>query len=52
MKKTKTYSFSVTLAAAIAALYAVGVVVLGPISFQIIQVRVADALLPLSMLFG
>lgn len=35
-----------------AALYAVGVVVLTPISFGIYQVRLADALLPLSMLFG
>ena len=35
-----------------AALYAVGVIVLAPISFSIVQVRVADALLPLSMIFG
>ncbi len=35
-----------------AALYAVGVVVLAPISFSIYQVRLADALLPLSMIFG
>ena len=48
----KTDSVSVTLAAVFAALYAVAVVVLGPISFQVFQVRVADALLPLSMLFG
>jgi len=40
------------LTAVFAALYAVGVVFLGPISFQIFQVRLADALLPLSMLFG
>ncbi len=40
------------LAAAFAALYAVGVVVLAPISFQLVQVRVADALLPLSIMFG
>jgi len=39
-------------AAAFAALYAVGVIFLAPISFQIVQVRLADALLPLSMLFG
>jgi uncharacterized membrane protein len=45
-------SFTVTLAAVMAALYAIGVVVLGPISFQVFQVRVADALLPLAMLFG
>jgi uncharacterized membrane protein len=41
-----------TLTAVFAALYAVGVVFLSPISFQIFQVRLADALLPLSMLFG
>jgi uncharacterized membrane protein len=33
-------------------MYAVGVVFLAPISFQAFQVRVADALLPLAMLFG
>jgi len=48
----KKDSFSLTLAAVFAALYAVGVIVLGPISFQVFQVRVADALLPLCMLFG
>lgn len=42
----------VTLASIFAALYAIGVVFLAPISFQIFQVRIADALLPLSMLFG
>jgi uncharacterized membrane protein len=45
-------SIYVTLTAVFAALYAVGVVFLAPISFQIFQVRVADALLPLAMLFG
>lgn len=45
-------SVSVMLAAVFAALYAVGVVFLAPISFQPFQVRVADALLPLSILFG
>ena len=35
-----------------AALYAVGVIFLAPISFGIVQVRLADALLPLSMIFG
>ena len=48
----KKDSFTVTLTAVFAALYAVAVVVLGPISFQVFQVRVADALLPLAMLFG
>jgi len=35
-----------------AAAYAIGVVFLAPISFQLFQVRLADALLPLSILFG
>lgn len=35
-----------------AALYAAAVIVLAPISFGLWQVRVADALLPLSMIFG
>ena len=43
---------NLTLAAIFAALYAVGVILLAPISFGIYQVRVADALLPLSMMFG
>jgi uncharacterized membrane protein len=45
-------SSAAAFTAAFAALYAVGVVVLAPISFQVFQVRVADALLPLSILFG
>jgi uncharacterized membrane protein len=45
-------SRDLALAAMLAALYAVGVVFFAPISFQVIQVRVADALLPLSVLFG
>jgi uncharacterized membrane protein len=45
-------SIDVSLTAIFAAIYAVCVVVLGPISFQLFQVRVADALLPLAMLFG
>ena len=45
-------SISVTLTAVFAAIYAVGVVVLAQISFLPFQVRVADALLPLAMLFG
>ncbi len=49
--KTKNL-LNVTLTSVFAALYAVGVVFLTPISFQIFQVRIADALLPLSMLFG
>jgi uncharacterized membrane protein len=42
----------VSLTSVFAALYAVGVVALAPISFQVFQVRVADALLPLAILFG
>ena len=45
-------SVRIALTAAFAALYAVGVVFLAPISFQVFQVRVADALLPLAMVFG
>jgi len=40
------------LTAIFAALYAVGVVLLAPMSFGVYQVRVADALLPLSIIFG
>lgn len=35
-----------------AAIYAVAVIVLSPISFLPVQVRVADALLPLAIIFG
>ena len=41
-----------SLAAMLAALYATDVILFAPISFQAIQVRVADALLPLSVLLG
>ena len=43
---------SIALASLFAALYAVLVIVLAPISFQLVQVRVADALIPLSIVFG
>jgi uncharacterized membrane protein len=49
--KTKNATY-ITLTAVFAAVYAVGVIVLAPISFLPVQVRVADALLPLSMIFG
>jgi len=49
--KTKS-SIQIVLTAVFAALYAVSVVFLAPISFQVFQVRVADALLPLAMVFG
>lgn len=45
-------SRNVALAAALAALYAAGVYFFAPISFQVVQVRIADALLPLSIIFG
>lgn len=45
-------SRSVALSAAITALYAALVVGLAPISFHVTQVRVADALLPLSIILG
>ena len=48
MKATKWISVFVVFAA----LYAAGVVFLAPISFSVYQVRLADALLPLSMVFG
>jgi len=49
--KTKD-TIRIALTAVFAALYAVGVVFLAPISFQVFQVRVADALLPLAIVFG
>jgi uncharacterized membrane protein len=42
----------IALGSSIAALYAIGVILLAPISFMLFQVRVADALIPLSMVFG
>jgi len=45
-------SKDLALTAVFAALYAAGVIFLAPISFGICQVRVADALLPLSVVFG
>jgi uncharacterized membrane protein len=41
-----------TITAVFASLYTVGVVFLAPISFGVYQVRLADAMLPLSMIFG
>jgi len=48
----KLHTRDLALTAVFAALYAVGVLVLAGISFLIMQVRVADALIPLSMVFG
>ncbi len=45
-------SKDLALTAVFAALYAAGVIFLAPISFGIYQVRIADALLPLSVVFG
>lgn len=45
-------SRNLALASIFAALYAVLVVALAVISFQLVQVRIADALIPLSMVFG
>ena len=42
----------VSIAAIFAAMYAVSTVALAPISFAIYQLRVADALIALSLLFG
>ena len=48
----KRNPISAILTAMFAAIYAVGVYFLTPISFLPFQVRVADALLPLAILFG
>ena len=51
-REFKTDARAVALAAVLAALYAADVIFFAPISFQVVQVRVADILLPLSILFG
>ena len=43
---------AIALISIFAALYAIGVVFLAPFSYGLIQVRIADALLPLSIVFG
>ena len=48
----KNSNRKISLVVVFAALYSVAVIFLAPISFGIYQVRVADALLPLSMIFG
>jgi uncharacterized membrane protein len=45
-------SRALALAGVLAALYAADVIFFAPISFQVVQVRVADVLLPLSIIFG
>jgi uncharacterized membrane protein len=52
MDKKSWNTRSVALAALIAALYGAYVFYFSVTSFQIVQVRVVDALLPLSILFG
>jgi uncharacterized membrane protein len=42
----------IALGSIIAALYAITVILLAPISFLLFQVRIADALIPLSIIFG
>jgi uncharacterized membrane protein len=51
-RRTRSLVLELSLAASFAALYAVAVVLLAPISYGIMQVRLADALIPLSMIFG
>ena len=45
-------SKQIALISIFAALYAIGVISLAPFSYGLIQVRIADALLPLSIVFG
>jgi len=51
-KKSRWSSRGVALAAVLAALYAAYVFYFSVTSFQVVQVRVVDALLPLSVIFG
>jgi uncharacterized membrane protein len=51
-EKVRNNSRNLALTAVFAALYAVLVLALAGISFQLIQLRIADALIPLSVVFG
>jgi uncharacterized membrane protein len=51
-RKMKSLVLQLSLTACFAALYAVAVILLAPISYSLIQVRLADALIPLSMIYG
>jgi len=51
-EKRKMNTRDLSLTALVAGLYAVVVIVLAPISFGPVQLRVADALIPLTALFG
>jgi uncharacterized membrane protein len=48
MYEKTSFSLEVALTAVLAAIYAIGTVVLAPISFLAFQVRVTDALIPLA----
>ena len=50
MPQSKTRELA--LASLFTALYAILVFASAPLSFQIVQVRIADAMIPLSMIFG
>jgi uncharacterized membrane protein len=52
MNKMRINTKKLAVMTVFAALYAVGVIFLAPISFGVYQVRVADAMLPLAMIFG
>ena len=45
-------SKQIALISIFAALYAIGVISLAPFSYGLVQIRIADALLPLSIVFG
>jgi uncharacterized membrane protein len=49
---TRSIALELSLISLFAAIYAAAVIVLAPISYGAIQVRVADALIPLSIVFG
>ena len=52
VRDVKMDSKQISLISIFAALYAIGVVFLAPFSFLPIQITIADALLPLSIVFG
>ncbi|NSL73714.1 MAG: QueT transporter family protein [Thaumarchaeota archaeon] len=52
VRDVKMDSKQIALISIFAALYAIGVVFLAPFSYGLVQVRIADALLPLSIVFG
>ena len=52
VRDVKMDSKQIALTSIFAALYAIGVVFLAPFSYGLVQVRIADALLPLSIVFG